>query len=860
MRCTLRLLLCAVLAIFVPHSAAAADPSPPPNYQGLWWNAPPGSESGWGLGVAHQGTAIIATWFTYDAGGNGLWLLLVANRTAEATFTGEVIQASGPGFGAALVNPGWVTRQPVGIATLSFRDPDNGTFVYAVKGFQGAKLITRQVFGPVPTCCFEAAPEFRGAKNYTDLWGAAGGGEPGWGIDLTHQGDILFAAWFAYDYGGAPRWLVATAPRVAADVYSGKLIRTTGPAFGAEPFDPARIACSQAGTATFTFAHGNAATFAYTLDGVTRTRAITRRLLAPPAGTRCRETLAATITGKVFVGAPVQALVCADANGNARCDPGEAQAGTDSAGTYELAAPAGYLGALVAEVDAGTWRMSSPAREYSANITPFTTLVQLTRERDFRMAELRVRNELGLPPRFPVNLEAPPAQGSLARSVALSIAAALESTATTVDHASPDALARVIDAFPPALKEMPRLHIATKNGVSIDSKEVYVEATYTLTNPAAATPTMVLNGKIRGRGNITWTLPKKPYKVQFANDAAYAAVPDFLGMRKNRNWALLADYLDRTLMRNQLMFTLGNSSLFSDGLKWTPSGVHVEVWLNGGYQGVYLLTEDIRLDAARLNIRKMGSKDVDGGYIVEVDFPLDCYNDGTLNLQHVTPQGVHVCIKTPDEESITPAQLAYIKALVDAAERDLYHGARIEAINPVSFADWYLLQELYRNYDATFYSSDYLWKDTAAAAVPADRLLNMGPLWDFDIGAGNLAADDAWRTQGCWVTRSREGMPNWFTRAFDNRDLLDLTLARWKDRRAALEKLVDTSIAAFARRLEAAQQRNFARWPNLDDATDYYHLRTYRDHVDFLRTYLVYRMAWLDQAYFDAESFGLMCK
>ena len=89
---------------------------------------------------------------------------------------------------------------------------------------------------------------------------------------------------------------------------------------------------------------------------------------------------------------------------------------------------------------------------------------------------------------------------------------------------------------------------------------------------------------------------KKPYKVQFTNDASYAQVPDFLGMKKNRNWALLADHLDRSLMRNKLAFSLGNSSLFSDGLKWTPSGQHVEVTLNGDYIGVYLLTEDIRID------------------------------------------------------------------------------------------------------------------------------------------------------------------------------------------------------------------------------------------------------------------------
>ena len=228
-------------------------------------------------------------------------------------------------------------------------------------------------------------------------------------------------------------------------------------------------------------------------------------------------------------------------------------------------------------------------------------------------------------------------------------------------------------------------------------------------------------------------------------------------MKKQRNWALLADYFDRSLIRNKLALSLGSSSVFADGLKWTPSGQHVEVYLNDDYVGVYLLTEDIRIDPARLNLKKMSSNpaanDVDGGYIVEVDIRLDCYKGADLNLQLVTRQGVPFCIDTPDEEAITPSQLAYIKNLLVQVETDLYGPNRLERINPASFADWYLVQELFRNNDALFISSDYMWKDTGAAADPKDRLLNMGPLWDFDRSAGNVNYFDNWKTEGCWVSK-----------------------------------------------------------------------------------------------------------
>ena len=237
-------------------------------------------------------------------------------------------------------------------------------------------------------------------------------------------------------------------------------------------------------------------------------------------------------------------------------------------------------------------------------------------------------------------------------------------------------------------------------------RKIFVDATYVLTNPMIPDQTTTLNGKIRGRGHSTWGQPKNPYKVQFTNDASFAQISDVLGMKKQRNWALLADYFDRSLMRNKLVFSLGNSSVFADGIKWTPSGQHVEVYLNDAYVGVYLLTEDIRIDPARLDIKKMSSSaavnDLDGGYIVEVDVRLDCFNDGVINLQHRTPKGVLVCEDTPDEGSITQNQLAYIMNLLDSVEQDLFGPKKMDQINPVSFADWYLIQELFRNNDAAF--------------------------------------------------------------------------------------------------------------------------------------------------------------
>ena len=279
--------LTGLAAVAICCLALATPASSEPNYEGLWWNAPPGSESGWGINLAHQGDVIFLSWFTYDAGGRGWWLSMTANRTAEGTYTGTLIETAGPSYSANPFDPAKVTRTEVGSGVLTFRDADSGTLRYTLSGVSQTKFITRLSFGSLPTCTYGAQPDFEAATNYQDLWWAGNGAESGWGLNLTHQGDVIFASWYTYDADGSPLWLSATAAKLAPNVYGGELIRTTGPAFDAVPFDPAKVTRTVVGTATFTFASGNAATFAYTLGGLSQVKSISRLLFAPPAGTLC---------------------------------------------------------------------------------------------------------------------------------------------------------------------------------------------------------------------------------------------------------------------------------------------------------------------------------------------------------------------------------------------------------------------------------------------------------------------------------------------------------------------------------------------------------------------------------------------
>ena len=125
-----------------------------PNYQALWWAAPAGSESGWGLNVTHQGDTLFITWFTYAPDGKGMWLVgSNIARTGNGTYAGTIYRTVGPPWSQLPWNGSMVALTPVGNATLTFANAGSGTFAYTVNGISQTKSITRQVFASPETVC-----------------------------------------------------------------------------------------------------------------------------------------------------------------------------------------------------------------------------------------------------------------------------------------------------------------------------------------------------------------------------------------------------------------------------------------------------------------------------------------------------------------------------------------------------------------------------------------------------------------------------------------------------------------------------------------------------------------------------------
>ncbi|MGZ5106555.1 MAG: hypothetical protein ACXWBR_20075, partial [Usitatibacter sp.] len=178
---------------------------------------------------------------------------------------------------------GATTSTSVGTMRVSFANSASGTLTYTFNGTSVTKAITRQVFSSPPSCTFTTGDRST-ATNYQDLWW--NDNESGWGVNVTHQGDILFATLFTYDASGQGKWFVMpNGPKTGAGAYSGALYATTGPAFNASPWVPAQA--TSVGTMSFTFTSGNSGTLAYSVNGITVTKAIKRETFSSPT-TQCQ--------------------------------------------------------------------------------------------------------------------------------------------------------------------------------------------------------------------------------------------------------------------------------------------------------------------------------------------------------------------------------------------------------------------------------------------------------------------------------------------------------------------------------------------------------------------------------------------
>lgn len=395
-------------------------------------------------------------------------------------------------------------------------------------------------------------------------------------------------------------------------------------------------------------------------------------------------------------------------------------------------------------------------------------------------------------------------------------------------------------------KDLPKVYVDTAGSAPVVSTEDEIDASVRITT-AGGERLLQTSTEIRGRGNTTWGYPKKPYRLKFDEAAPV------LGMPANRDWNLLANYIDKSLIRNKLAMNLGEKV----GLSYSPRSVFVEFYFNGEYQGIYQISETVEESPNRVNITSLDSTDKDpntitGGYLLEVDHRFDeevCWFT-TLN--------VPICSKDPEfkQEDIADTstgsylQYNYITNYINSAEQSLSASGNtyLNYFDADAMVKWYLVNELLKNNDAqinSYQEDSYDFTSSVFFYKQRGGKLTFGPLWDFDLAGGNINYNGNDNPTGWWIRNSE-----WHSRLFANTDFGRRVFTQWctlvnNGTINGLENSVDSIVTNID---SAAIDRNFARWKILGTNVDFNSFigQTHQEEVDYLKSWLSQRAAWMN--------------
>ena len=302
------------------------------------------------------------------------------------------------------------------------------------------------------------------------------------------------------------------------------------------------------------------------------------------------------------------------------------------------------------------------------------------------------------------------------------------------------------------------------------------------------------NCGVRLRGNSTQKLPKKPFAVKLT------AKRPILGMPTHKRWCLLANWLDRSMIRNLVGFAAAKATTeawkaesIDEGMVWNPSGKSVELVIDGRHVGNYLLCEQIKIGSKRLNINDcyedlvadgLSSSFEDCGYLVELDVMQD------ENYKGVTSRGITWQLK----DDVLPADYAsQIGAKIQAIEDAIKKGdfaAYSKLIDIPSFIDQWFVVELAMNREYTEPRSLYSYYNGGT-----DKL-HAGPVWDFDrgtfqnpteaqkMGSSRVKSYDAFLSSSSKVSKSGGYKENqqpclWYPLLMNDPEFVRMVKSRW---------------------------------------------------------------------------------
>lgn len=385
--------------------------------------------------------------------------------------------------------------------------------------------------------------------------------------------------------------------------------------------------------------------------------------------------------------------------------------------------------------------------------------------------------------------------------------------------------------------ELPVLSVWTDDGKEIRSKDVYSTCRVSVSN---AEETYCFENKvagIRGRGNSTWEMPKKPYKLKFDSKIS------LFGNGKAKTWTLIANYADYSMIRNYLAYAIADAL---DDLKYTTSTQFVDLYLDDQYQGAYLVCEQVEVGDKRVKIAE-DVDDLNTGYLLEMDYRAP--SEGKRGTDWFYSEKIPFAVKSPEIEEEGPYTqeefTAYIKNYMDTLFSELAsndYGRATQYIDVNTFADAYIVYELFKNKDVGF-SSFYVYKQKD------DNRLHCGPIWDFDLSAGNSAKKSDNNAKNLQAKKNNV----FFKQLLSYPEFCEVVKTKLESYKVVIKNVIEEKVNYVMTNYSQSFTRNFVKW---DLGTKQHYgseevgkLKTWEENVFFVKDWLNESLDYMVQQY-----------
>lgn len=382
---------------------------------------------------------------------------------------------------------------------------------------------------------------------------------------------------------------------------------------------------------------------------------------------------------------------------------------------------------------------------------------------------------------------------------------------------------------------LPEIHIISNADLQNVDRWEYNACEITITNTTLNHCLKQVPGFFRGRGNSTWEkFEKKPYKIKFEDRQ------NLFGMGADKDWILLSNSVDYTLMRNEIALNLG--MIFD--LPYTSQCQWVHLFYNDEYQGLYLLCEQVETGINRIDIEiPYEPDDIDISFFLELGGGLDGFTVPLVENAENNWEDYFSCqIVYPEEDVLTKHQYEYMYTYIDLVNTAILTKnwqELTELVDIQSFADWYLVNEIMLN-------GDMGW--SMFAYKPQGEKLYLGPIWDFDQSCGvSIRGGTDYET---WypVTGSQNA---WFNTLIEMDEFKLLLKDRWVEKLPEIQTYLKTE-SEKASIYHADIKANFDRWPTIGTTSwriqeEIGELKTYEENVTYLFDWLHHRIEWIDK-------------